>query len=170
MATAPRTPLPTDDDRAADELTTLATMLGYYRVVLQRKAEGLSTAAATAHATPSGLTLLSLIRHIADVERSWFRGFAGLPIEPIYETPEDPDGDFHPGPDATIEDALDAYRTQIEFSESVVRATASLDIAVDDDGRLVSLRWILVHMIEETARHAGHADVLRELTDGIVDD
>ncbi|MEO5901715.1 MAG: DinB family protein [Ilumatobacteraceae bacterium] len=165
-----RTPLPADDDRAADELATLTAMLGYYRVVMLRKAEGLTTAQSVEQSTPSGVTLLGLVRHLADVERDWFARFAGLDQPQRYETPDDIDGDFHPGPEATIEEAITAYRQEIAVAERVVGAASSLDQTVESRGRPLSLRWILVHMIEETARHAGHADVLRELTDGVVDD
>ena len=156
-------------ERAADERTTLREMLDYFRVVMIRKAEGLTTAQATEQSTPSGLTLFTLIRHLTDVERGWFRDFADPDAPFLYCTDEDPDGDFHPGPDDTIEVALDAYRAEIARSNEIV-AGHSLDEEVADSGGAVSLRWIMVHMIEETARHAGHADVLRELTDGAVDD
>jgi uncharacterized damage-inducible protein DinB len=134
-----------------------------------RKAEGLTTAQATARSTPTGLTIFTLVRHLVDVERGWFRDFAGEGVEPLYCTEADPDGDFHPGPDDTLEDALAAYRAEIAHADEIL-AAHELDEAVQDGDHLVNLRWIMVHMIEETARHAGHADVLRELTDGVVDD
>jgi hypothetical protein len=155
--------------RAADELTTLREMLDYYRVVMIRKAEGLTTAQATEQSTPSGLTLFTLIRHLTDVERGWFRDLDDPTAPFLYCTDDDPDGDFHPGPDDTVEDALDAYRAEIARSNEII-AGHSLDTEVPDQGGTVNLRWIMVHMIEETARHAGHADILRELTDGTVDD
>jgi uncharacterized damage-inducible protein DinB len=162
------TPLPSTA-RAADELTTLREMLDYYRVVMIRKAEGLTTAQASERSTPTGLTLLTLIRHLTDVERGWFRDFGDADAPFLYCTDDDPDGDLHPGPDDTIEDALDAYRGEIVRSNELI-AGRSLDEEIPDSGATVNLRWIMVHMIEETARHAGHADILRELTDGAVDD
>ena len=84
--------------RAADEPTTLREMLDYYRVVMIRKAEGLTTAQATDRSTPTGLTLFTLIRHLTDVERGWFRDFADPEAPFLYCTDDDPDGDFHPGP------------------------------------------------------------------------
>jgi uncharacterized damage-inducible protein DinB len=115
------------------------------------------------------LTIFTLLRHLVDVERGWFRDFAGEGVEPRYCTEDDPDGDFHPGPDDTIDEALAAYRAEIAHADEIL-AAHELDEAVPDGDHLVNLRWIMVHMIEETARHAGHADILRELTDGVVDD
>ena len=156
-------------ERATDEVTTLREMLDYYRTVMIRKAEGLTTAQATERSTPSGLTLFTLVRHLVDVERGWFRDFDDPSVPFLYCTDEDPDGDFHPEPGDTVDDALDAYRAEIVHSNEVLAAHA-LDEVVGEDDRAVNLRWIMVHMIEETARHAGHADILRELTDGAVDD
>ncbi len=152
-----------------DERTTLREMLDYYRVVLIRKVEGLTRAQATEHSTPSGLTLFNLLRHMAYVERQFFRGFAGEDVAPLYRTDDDPQGDFHPGPDDTVEQAIADYRAEAVHANEVL-AEHSLDDDVRMGTSTLSLRWIMVHMIEETARHAGHADVLRELTDGAVGD
>ena len=162
------TPLPRLQG-AVDERTTLREMLDYYRVVLIRKLEGLAREQATEHATPTGLTLLNLVRHMAEVEGQFFRRFAGEDVVSRYRTDEDPNADFHPGPDDTVEQAIADYRAEGAHSNEVLAAHG-----LDDDVRMgsstLSLRWIMVHMIEETARHAGHADVLRELTDGAVGD
>jgi hypothetical protein len=110
---------------------------------------------------------------MADVERSWFqRGLAGATAPPLYSGPAhpagDPDGDFHPPPDATLDEALATYRREIETSRRVLDGLPSLDAL--DTRRPRSARWILVHMIEEYARHCGHADLLRQAIDGATGD
>lgn len=164
------TDLPTDPRGDADERTTLLEFLDFQRAVLARKAEGLTDEQARlAACPPSDLTILGLVRHLADVERGWFRrGIAGEDVEPCFfgeaHPDGDPDGDLHPPADATLADALDAYRAEIEIARRI-GAEAPLD-AMDRRGRGYSVRWILVHMIEEYARHLGHADLLRQAIDG----
>jgi hypothetical protein len=177
------TELAPDPERwpAGDERTVLTSFLGYYRTILIRKAEGLDDEQLRRVVEPSEMSLLGLIRHMTDVERSWFRrrmsgaGEEGAP--PLYYGDHDPDGDFHPGPDDTLADALAALRAEIAFAESVVASAGSLDDLAAwtrphprIPGWNPNLRWILVHMIEEYARHCGHADLIRERIDGSVGD
>lgn len=130
---------------------------------------------------PSDLNLLGLLRHLADVERNWFRRvFAGESAPPLFYGPSHPDGDdegdHHPGPTDTIAAALELWQAEVAHSRAVV-AAADLDALAVVVGRRegqpfgpVSLRWIVIHMIEEYARHCDHADLLRERTDGVTGD
>ncbi len=175
----PTTTLPTDEFEAEDERTTLLAFLDYQRRVLARKAEGLTDEQARiAACPPSDMTLLGLVRHMAEVERAWFqRGMLNAAAPPIYcgaaHPDGDDDGDFHPPGDATIAEALSTLWREIEIADQVIAAETSLD-TVELRSRPLrpqySLRWILVHMIEEYARHCGHADLLRQAIDGAVGD
>lgn len=153
----------------------LQGFLRYFRAVLARKAEGVTDEQArAAMCPPSDLTLLGLIRHMADVERIWAQWrFAGGANEPIFygdAHPEgDPDGDFHPPDGATLVEAFDAYWTQIAAADEVY-AAADLDQMTRGGKHEYSLRWIYIHLIEEYARHCGHADLIRQAIDGAVDD
>ena len=146
----------TDPDLRADERTSLDQFLDFHRATLISRIEGLTIEQLAITRPPSELTLAGLIKHLALVEDSWFvERMAGRPMpEPWLSAPfdDDPDWDFHSAVDDTPEhDDLDAL--------SVVPSRS-------DEG-LFSLRWILLHMIEETARHNGHADLLRESIDGL---
>lgn len=175
----PTTPMPTTDDTPhADERTTLVGFLDFYRIVLLRKIEGVSEEQARlAACPPSDMSLLGLIRHMAEVERIWAkREFLGRPNEPIFYGDAHPDGDvdgdFHPSADATIAEAVEEYHRQIADADAIY-GVASLDDLVQarhDDRPRYSLRWIYVHLIEEYARHCGHADLLREAVDGVIGD
>jgi uncharacterized damage-inducible protein DinB len=118
------------------------------------------------------MSLLGLLRHLADVERSWFRKvLSGADVPAHFYTKEDRDGEFanvRPDP-AMVEQAWRAWRDEVAYAEQFVEQAESLDITGDDPWRgPMSLRWVLVHMIEEYARHIGHADLLRERVDGAV--
>ena len=156
--------------RTAGERETLTGFLDHYRETLALKCEGLDPAQlALRSAPPSTLSLLGLIRHMGEVEQGWFRGFAGEPIAYRYVTDDEPDGEFDlvRGDDAGVRDAFDYWRGEVAHAREVV-AAANLDDVREREhtGRPVSLRWILVHLIEEYARHCGHADLLRERIDG----
>jgi uncharacterized damage-inducible protein DinB len=154
----------------ADERVTLQSWLDFHRTTLAQKCEDLDDEQATlASVPPSGLTLAGIVQHMAEVERNWFRRvLAGEQAPPIYDPradPDGPDGGFELAEGATLGDALAIWRAEI------ARARAHCDArALSDTGRFmgqdVSLRWIYVHMIEEYARHNGHADLLRERIDG----
>lgn len=182
MPVQPTVPLPIDPQPATDEHTTLTEFLDYYRSVLLRKVNGVSDEdARRATVEPSDLNLLGLLRQLADVERSWFRGvFEGADVAPLFSGPSHPagdrDGDLHPGPSDTVAAALAVWQEEADHSRAVVAAGDPGVLAVRAgirDGRVfgpVNLRWILVHMIEEYARHCGHADLLRERIDGMTGD
>ena len=115
------------------------------------------------------MSLLGLVRHLADVERGWFRRrFAGHDVPKRYQTQTDPDADFNgavPDP-AVVEEAWLAWREEIAFAEQFTRDHDLDFVGRDSEGEPVSLRELLVHMVEEYARHAGHLDIARELLDG----
>lgn len=164
----------------ADERDTLVEFLDYYRGVFVRKAEGLDESQVRERVGPSTIDLLGLVRHMALVEQWWFgQAFAGSTEDDRWADPDDPDRDWHHRPDDTIDVALDALHAEIARARQVVATARSLDdltaieVGPPDNparrGRR-SLRWVLVHMIEEYARHCGHADLLREFVDGTVGD
>jgi uncharacterized damage-inducible protein DinB len=143
-----------------DEREVLMTLLQYQRESLVRKVVGVDDDAARQSPVNSGTTLLWLIRHLAVAERLWIiHRFAGGQ-RPSPEPAASND---------TVDAALAAYRQTWADVDAVIAATSSLDQAsvIGDDSGHPTLRWILAHLLEETARHAGHADILRELIDGV---
>jgi len=159
-----------------DELTVLAGFLEYYRATLLMKADGLTDdQARTPSCPPSPLNLMGLVRHMADVERSWFRrGFTGESDETaaaLFYTEAEPDLDMLPPPRATLAEAVAALENEIAVARAIVADSSLDDVARGERrGERFNMRWILVHMIEEYARHCGHADLLREAIDGVVGD
>ena len=120
---------------------------------------------------PSTMSLLGLVRHMAEVERAWFRRrFAGHDVPRRYQTEADPDADFNgaAADQAVAGAAWAAWREEIAFAEQFTRDHDLGFVGRDSEGEPVSLRELLVHMIEEYARHNGHADLLRERIDGRV--
>jgi uncharacterized damage-inducible protein DinB len=156
--------------RLGDERTTLTEFLRCQRLTLQLKCEGLDAGQLARRAVePSVMSLLGLVRHMAEVERRWFRRrFAGLEVAALYKTEADPDADFNGAvaDQAVVEDAWAAWRAEIAFAERFTRDHDLGFTGRDSHGEPVSLRELLVHMIEEYARHNGHADLLRERIDG----
>ncbi|MGI8418479.1 MAG: DinB family protein [Nakamurella sp.] len=160
-------PMPPFD---ADELSTLEGWLDFHRATLAIKCDGLDDAqAATASVPPSGMTLIGLVQHMAEVERGWFRRkFAGEQIPALYGVstdPAGPDGGFEVADGATIAGAIAGWQAEIACAKEICAVHLLTDTCrfMDTD---VSLRWIYVHLIEEYARHNGHADLLRERIDG----
>ena len=158
---------PKDEVAAEDERATLMAFLHHQRRFLIRKASGLTEEQVRlASCPPSDLTLLGLVRHAAEVERYWAKtSFGGLDVGPLYGSEPDPDGDFHPPPEATLAEALETLLGEAEDADRIY-ASARLDDIERCDRAFYSLRWILVHLIEEYARHLGHADLIREAIDG----
>jgi uncharacterized damage-inducible protein DinB len=155
---------------SGDERATLTESLRGQRLTLQIKCDGLDAGQLARRAVePSTLSLLRLVRHMAEVERGWFRRrFAGLQVPKRYQTQADPDADFNgaAADPAVVEEAWAAWREEVAFAEQF---TADHDLGLagrDSDGQPVSPRELLVHTIEEYARHNGHADLLRERIDG----
>ena len=153
-----------------DERAMLVEFLRAQRATLELKCAGVDGDLARRSVEPSTLSLLGLVRHLADVERRWFRQvLGGTDAPPRFTSATDPDGDFDgavPDPDV-IAAAWDAWRAEAAFADRFAAEAPNLDVTGEDGWRgIVSLRWVLVHMIEEYARHNGHADLLRERIDG----
>lgn len=155
-----------------DERTALNSWLDYHRATLVTKLEGLDDEQLRRPMVPSGLSLLGLVKHLTGVEHGWFaRGFAQTGESPLFYTKEDPDADFRIEDDESTQDLVDGYLRACERSRQIESAAASLDETFEHPGRgAIDLRWILIHMVEETARHNGHADIMRELIDGATGD
>lgn len=168
-----RTPLPALA-HVGSERQLLVEFLDYFRTVFVRKVEDLDDAQARVRVPPSDLDLLGMTRHLADVERWWFRGvFTAEVTDGNYESDDDPDLDWHHGPADTIAEARDIWRVEVARAREIVAASSDLDaIGAYTSGSRgeISLRWIMIHMIEEYARHLGHADFLRENIDGATGD
>ena len=158
-----------DAPLSGTELEMLNSFLDYHRATLLWKVRGVSDADLRRNSVPtSTMTLLGLVKHLAYVERSWFqRRFKNDPVT-VPWTKEDPDADWRIEPDETTESILRLYNEECEKSRQIVASSSLDDLAAVPwpDGGSPSLRWIMYHMIEETARHNGHADLLREAIDG----
>ncbi|GEC07040.1 hypothetical protein SSP24_46950 [Streptomyces spinoverrucosus] len=159
----------------ADERTMLEGWLEYHRQTLAWKCEGLSDAQLRIAAVePSELSLMGLVRHMAEVERGWFRRvLVGDDPGPIYYTEEDPDGEFHLTEADTWAGAYATWQAEIAIARSNAAGFALDDLSKGrgrHSGEPFNLRWIYTHMIEEYARHNGHADLIRERVDGATGD
>ena len=155
---------------SAEERAMLDGWLEYHRATLEQKCSGLSAAQLVERSVPpSNLSLLGLVRHMADVERNWFRRVFADEDDagPIYYSDDDPDGDFDGADAANVADGFATWHAQMDRARQIA-GDASLDARSvgRSHGQTVSLRWIITHMIEEYARHNGHADLLRECIDG----
>ena len=143
------------------ELATLLALLQYQRNSLVRKVEGVSRDQAAWSPVSSGTNLLWLIAHMDDAEQTWMvRRFAGLPTDVGEEPPaRDP-----------VEQAVSRYRATWTIVDALVAGADGPDDRCRGEKSVppVPLRWVLAHLLEETARHAGHADIIRELIDGAV--
>jgi len=153
------------------ERATLLDYLRRYRLTMEMKCADLDAAQlASRSVPPSTMSLLGLIRHMAEVERHWFRRVmaqSGAP--PLYWSEDVPDADWvgAVADPALVDDAWRAWRGEVAFAEKFVADSPDLGVkGVEPDGGSPELRSVLVHMIEEYARHCGHADLLRERVDG----
>jgi uncharacterized damage-inducible protein DinB len=156
----------------AGERETLTGFLRWQRETLELKCSGLSAGELARRAVePSTMSLLGMIRHMAEVERGWFRRtLAGRDAPPLfYDRETNPDGDWDDAvaSPSLVSEAWAAWRDEVAFAERFAGEAPDLDVTGRQRlGEVVSLRWVLVHMIEEYARHNGHADLLRERIDG----
>jgi hypothetical protein len=150
-----------------NERATLEGALDWYRAVVPHKVEGLTRDEARTIQTATGLSVLGVIRHLGLAERGWFREtFAGEEVG-FVDSEEGNAVDFVIGADDTVESVLDTYRDEVERSRQIASSSSLEDLSARPwFDQHVSLRWILVHMLEETARHAGHMDLMRESIDG----
>jgi len=153
-----------DDVRDLDD-AQLLSFLDWNRSVVVRKVEGLTFEEATKVQMPSGPTLLGVVRHLAWDERGWFEHFfLGVPDDAV-----DIDDSFAVDSVSSVDEVIADYLVAVDRSREIVRAASSLELhsaLPHDYFGIVTLRWILLHMTTETTRHAGHLDILRELTDG----
>jgi uncharacterized damage-inducible protein DinB len=154
------TPLPPFPTANPDEREMLLSWLGFLRGAVLRKIDGLSEG--DARWTPDGalISLLGIVNHLTRLEWRWIDG-AMLGEETTRE-----DSEFYPGAELTVDAAVSAYRERATATDSYVRSTSLSQPCRKGDG--TDLRWVVLHLINETARHAGHADATRELLDGTV--
>lgn len=163
---------PRSDDGLGDERATLTGYLRAYRLTLELKCSGLDAAGMACRSVPpSNLSLLGLVRHLTDVERNWFRRvLADQDAAWLFRSDDDRDAAFDEAvadPQA-VEAAWAAWREEVQFAERFVDEAPDLEVTGTYRQGIISLREVLVHMIEEYARHMGHADLLRERIDGRV--
>ncbi|GAA4804585.1 DinB family protein [Nocardioides caeni] len=167
----PRTKAPHD----GDERTSVTAFLDYFRATLLAQCDGVDATGLARPLAPSTMTLGGLLKHLAYVEDFWFGiVLAGRPPAPPWDTVDwkaDGDWDWHSAVDDSPEELRALLLATIERSREVMAAVDSLDqrAAGQHPGardRTFTARWIMLHMIEEYARHCGHADLLRENVDG----
>jgi uncharacterized damage-inducible protein DinB len=163
----------TDPPESGPELDQLTNVLDYQRETILQKTDGLTREQLAQQLPTSSLTLGGLLNHLALVEDSWFRvRFSGLPDDALWagiDWDADPDYEFRTAADVEPKELRRRYEAACASSREVVAGAQSLDqLSVEkrQNGMHVDLRWVLLHLIEETARHAGHADLLREAVDG----
>jgi uncharacterized damage-inducible protein DinB len=156
----------------AAERAMLDAWLDYHRDTLALKCDGLAGDQLRQRAVPpSSLSLLGLVRHMAEVERQWFTMvLGGEQVSFHYCTDDNPDAEFDDVDGADVAEAFGTWRSECADARRRAAAAPSLDVTATWRGQEFSLRWIMVHMIEEYARHNGHADLLRERIDGTVGD
>jgi uncharacterized damage-inducible protein DinB len=154
-------------NRLADERVTLTQQLDFHRATLLRKLDGLDDEPLRRPMTASGLSLLGLVKHLAETEHGWFvKIYAGLPEPDLFPSDGEPDADFRVGPEETADVLVGQYLRTCERARAVVAAGELDDVVTTPSGAQANLRAILVHLIQETARHNGHADLIREALDG----
>jgi len=162
-----------DPDHVGAERRALEQWLDYHRGTLLGKCAGLTAGQLKRRAVPpSGLSLLGLVRHLADAERGWFRQCAaGEEVPDLYWTEADPGADLTGIEAASAEADLGTYRREIAAARAAVAGKALDDVVPFRwGGPDRDVRWIYLHMIEEYARHNGHADLIRECIDGVTGD
>ncbi|TWP36018.1 DinB family protein [Leekyejoonella antrihumi] len=167
---------PADDPRQqasiddGSELGVLTDYLRVYRMTLELKCADLTAEQLARRAVPpSSMSLLGLIRHLADVERTWFRQrMAGEDAPRRFRRADDRDADWNDAAadDAMVDEAWRAWSEEVAYAQAYVERAPNLEVVGHWEDQSISLRELLVHMIEEYARHLGHADLLRECIDG----
>lgn len=159
----------TDPPLDGDEKASLLGFLDYQRDTLLCKLNGLDDEQVRRPHVPSGLTLLGLVKHLTDVERSWFRETVdGEDLSHLWDD-NDPQRYWRIEPDDTTEGIVAGYREEIARANAIVAAAdlnARVRGKVTPSHQALTIRWVVLHMIEETARHLGHADLIREAIDG----
>ncbi|MFT3886586.1 MAG: DinB family protein [Arachnia sp.] len=151
----------------ADERAALAGCLDFLRATVTMKVAGLDEASASSRPVRSAMSPLGVVKHLTQVEHAWFAQRLDATGEPLlFSTADDPDADFRIDPGETVETVIARYREVCERSRRIL-ARHDLDDRFDDGrGEVMDARWVVIHMIQETARHLGHLDILREELDG----
>jgi hypothetical protein len=152
------------------EKESLRVSLDRHRDAVLWKLEGLGDADLRRVMTPSGTNLLGLVKHLAAVEYAWFCQTFGRETEPLPFDDVDANADLRVSPNETTQDILAFYARARGAADQVIDEVDLEDTGTAWFGDAVSMRWVLIHMLEETARHAGHIDILRELIDGATGD
>jgi hypothetical protein len=152
------------------EKESLQVALDRHRDVMLWKLEGLDDEQLRRPMTPSGTNLLGLVKHLAAVEYGWFCETFGREIEPLPFDEDDPDADLRVALEETTADVLAFYGRARAAADRAIAEVPLEETGTAWFGEAVSMRWVMIHMVEETARHAGHADILRELIDGATGD
>ncbi len=152
------------------EKESLKVSLDRHRDAVLWKLEGLGDDDLRRPMVPSGTSLLGLVKHLGSVEYGWFCETFGRQTEPLPYDEHDPESDMRARPDETTEDILAFYGRARAAADRVIDELDVEDTGTAWFGDAVTMRWVLIHMIEETARHAGHIDILRELIDGMAGD
>jgi uncharacterized damage-inducible protein DinB len=150
----------------SDERATLLAALQSHRDVMVWKLDGLSDEEVRRPMVPSGTNLVGLVKHLANAEYGWFCETFGRPTEPLTDISADPEADMRAAEGEATADIVAFYRRAWAAADATILELPLEATGRSYSGRTVSLRWVLVHMIEDTVRHAGHADILRELIDG----
>ncbi|MFJ8474494.1 DinB family protein [Kitasatospora sp. NPDC094011] len=154
-----------------DEKESLHAALERHRNVVLWKVQGLDDEQLRRPLTPSGTNLLGLVKHLGGAELGWFRETFGRETGPLpFDIDADDDSDLRIEPHESTADVLAFYARARAAADEVIAELDLEDTGTSWSGRTVSLRWVLIHMTTETARHAGHLDILRELTDGATGD
>ena len=152
------------------EKDNLLFSLQRHRRAVKWKLEGVSDDDLRRSPVPSGSTLLGLVKHLAAVEYGWFCLTFGRETEPLPFDDDDPEADLRIEPHETTADIVAFYDRAAAATEAAIIEIDLETTGTSWNGTEVSMRWVCIHMIEETARHAGHIDILRELIDGAIGD
>ncbi len=158
-----------DPDLEGDEVAVLTQFLDYHRATIQLKCAGLTDDELKRRSIgPSTLSLLGLVRHLTEVEQNWFaKVLDGQDTTPFYWNDADPDGDFDSLESAPVSQVWATYHATLAESRRIQATFSSgADLARGATKATRNLRWVLAHLLEEYARHNGHADLLREVIDG----
>lgn len=147
------------------EKAAMAEVLDTYRDIAIWKVDGLSKEDAVRPMVPSGTSLLGIVKHLAYVERWWFQAVLAKRDVEFPDTEDDPDAEWRVEEDESVQDIVDFYNAECAISREVMTGL-SLDAEYERRTGTTTARKIILHMIEEIARHVGHMDILRELSDG----
>lgn len=152
------------------EIESLRAALDRHLDVVLWKIDGLDEEQVRRRMTPSGTSLLGLVKHIAAVHYGWFCDTFGVAHEPLPFDQDDPEADFRIEPHESTADIVALFQRARVAADAVIDRSDIDDVGQAWFGETVSMRWVLIHMVEEVCRHAGHMDILRELIDGATGD